>query len=334
MFHLLRGQYATALDLGEEMLALGQRDDHPVRLAEGHLYRGLVHMYLGNFERARELLGEAYRRYRRPERSDHIYEAQGDTGVGALAYHALVLWNLGHADESRSRSDLSLQRAARVGGPVTRAQAWGMRSILHLSRGEAADLGRWVERTRAHCVDHDLGYWRTISALLAGWLQGRAGALEAGTAQLEESLDAYVAAGNRLSLPHFHILLADLRLAAGDRNGALDLLAAGEEHIEETGERFSESELFRFRARALMTGDDPDADRATAAYERAVAVAREQNARLLELRAATRLAAHRLALGETPTDVLARIADLCDWFAPSPDLPDVVRARALVEAAG
>ncbi|MEA2380493.1 MAG: hypothetical protein QOH72_464 [Solirubrobacteraceae bacterium] len=333
MFHLLRGQYTTALDLGEEMLALGQRDDHPVRLAEGHLYRGLVHMYLGHFDRARELLGEAYRRYRRPERSDHIYEAQGDTGVGALAYHALVLWNLGHADESRSRSDLSLQRAARVGGPVTRAQAWGMRSILHLSRGEAADLGRWVERTRAHCVDHDLGYWRTVSALLAGWLQGRAGALAAGTAQLEESLDAYVAAGNRLSLPHFHILLADLRLAAGDRNGALDLLAAGEEHIEETGERFSESELFRFRARALMTGDDPDAQRATAAYERAVAVAREQNARLLELRAATRLAAHRLALGEMPTDVLARIADLCDWFAPSPDLPDVVRARALVEAA-
>jgi hypothetical protein len=82
-----------------------------------------------------------------------------------------------------------------------------------------------------------------------------------------------------------------------------------------------------------MTGDDPDAQRATAAYERAVAVAREQNARLLELRAATRLAAHRLALGEMPTDVLARIADLCDWFAPSPDLPDVVRARALVEAA-
>jgi class 3 adenylate cyclase/predicted ATPase len=332
MFHLLRGQYATAIELGEEMLALGERDEHPVRLAEGYLYRGLVHMYLGNFDRARELLGEAFRRYRRPARFDQIYEAQGDTGVGALAYHALVLWNLGHADESRSRSDLSLQRAVRVGGPVTRAQAWGMRSILHLSRAEPAELGRWVERTRAHSVDHDIGYWRTVSTLLGGWLQGRAGDLEGGTARLEESLDAYLAAGNRLSLPHFQILQADLRLAAGDRRGALDLLDAGEAHIEETGERFSESELFRFRARVLMAGDDPDPQGATAAYERAVRTAREQNARLLELRAATRLAAHQLQLGETPT-ALDRVAALCEWFAPAPELPDVARARALLASA-
>jgi class 3 adenylate cyclase/predicted ATPase len=329
MFHLLRGQYATALELGDEMLALGERGDHPVHLAEGHLYRGLVDMYLGRFNRARDHLGEAHRRSRRPDRSDHIYEAQGDTGVGALAYLALVLWNLGVADESRARSDLSLERAMRVGGPVTRAQAWGMRSILHLSRAEPVELGRWVERTRAHSIDHDIGYWRTVSTLLSGWLQGRAGQLAVGTALLEESLDAYVASGSRLSLPHFQILLADLRLAAGDRRGALDLLRAGEEHIEETGERFSESELFRFRGRALMAGDDPDPHGATAAYERAAAAAREQNARLLELRAVTRLAAHQRAIGEPPA-ALDRVAALCDWFASGPDLPDVVRACALV----
>ena len=46
MFQLLRGHYGTALELADEMLALGQRDDHPARLAEGHLYLGLVHMYL------------------------------------------------------------------------------------------------------------------------------------------------------------------------------------------------------------------------------------------------------------------------------------------------
>jgi predicted ATPase len=303
-----------------------------VLLAEGHLYRGLVHMYLGNFTGAREHLGKAYRRYRRPDRSDLIYEAQGDTSVGALAYHALVLWNLGHADESRSRSDLSIARAERVGGPVTRAQAWGMRSILHLSRGEAGEVGRWAERTMAHSADHDIGYWRTVSALLAAWLRGRAGDLEGGTAALEESLDAYLASGSRLSVPHFYILLADLRLAAGDRDAALGVLGAGEEHIAQTGERFSESELFRFKARALMSGDDTDPDGATAAYERAVGAAREQNARLLELRAATRLAAHQLSLGETPR-ALDRVAALCDWFAPAPELADVARARALLASA-
>jgi class 3 adenylate cyclase/predicted ATPase len=331
MFHLLRGQYGTALELADEMLALGERGDHPVRLAEGHLYRGLVHMYLASFDLAREHLDEAFTRYRRPDRSDHIYEAQGDAGVGALAYLALVLWNLGHAEESRERSDLSLQRAERVGGPVTRAQAWGMRSILHLSRAEPVELGHWVDKTRAHSADHDLGYWRTVSSMLSGWLQGRAGELELGTSRLEDSLDAYLGSGSRLSLPHFHILLADLRLAAGDQRRALDVLRAGEEYIEETGERFSESELHRFKGRVLMAGDSPDPHGAIAAYERAVGAAREQNAKLLELRAATRLAEHQRRIGEACT-ALEQVGSLCVWFTASSTVPDVVRARALVAA--
>jgi class 3 adenylate cyclase/tetratricopeptide (TPR) repeat protein len=329
MFYLLRGEYGTALELGDEMLALGARGGHPVRLAEGHLYRGLVDMYLGSFDSAREHLGEAYARYRPPAGANLIYEAQGDTGVGALAYLALVLWNQGRAAESSDRSDLSVDRAGRVGGPVTRAQAWGMRSILHLSRAEPVELDRWVRRTRAHSIDHDIGYWRTVSCLLGGWLQGRAGALERGTARVEESLAAYLASGSRLSLPHFQILLADLRLAAGDRHGALELLRAGEEHIAQTGERFSESELFRFKGRALMTGDCPDPHGAVVAYEHAVRVAREQNAKLLELRAAARLAAHQRKVGAPPA-ALDDVAALCEWFGPASDLPDVVRARELL----
>jgi class 3 adenylate cyclase/tetratricopeptide (TPR) repeat protein len=329
MFQLLRGRYGTALELADEMLALGERDDHPARLAEGHLYLGLVHMYLANFDLARENLDDAFARYQRPERSDYIYEAQGDTEVGALAYVALVLWNLGHAEAARERSDLSLERAERVGGPVTRAQAWGMRSFLHLSRSELPEFGQWVERTRVHSIDNDIGYWRAVSSLLAGWLRGRAGELELGTARVEQSLDAYLRSGSRLGLPHLYVLLADLRLSAGDRSGALDVLSAGEEYMAETGERFSASELFRFRGRALMAGDSPDPRGATAAYEAAIRAAREQNAKLLELRAATRLAEHQRAIGE-PCSAIDRVVTLCDWFGSSSELSDVARAHNLI----
>ncbi|HYZ28615.1 MAG TPA: adenylate/guanylate cyclase domain-containing protein [Thermoleophilaceae bacterium] len=329
MFHLLRGEYSTALDLADDMLALGQRDGRRKAFAEGHLHRGLAHMYLGNFDLAREHLEEAFVHYRAPDVSDHIYEAQGDTGVGALAYLALVLWNLGHARESLERSGLSLERAEHVGGPVTRAQAWGMRSILHLSRSEAVELAQWVQKTHAHSVDHDLGYWRTVSSLLAGWLQGRAGELELGMSRVQQCLDAYIASGSRLGLPHFHILLADLRRAAGDKPGALELLRAGEEYMEATGERFSESELFRFKGRLHMIGDDPDPDSATAALGRAIQAAQEQNAKLLELQAATRLAEHQRRIGE-PCTALERIATLCDWFEPNLQLQDIARARTLL----
>ncbi|HSZ05108.1 MAG TPA: adenylate/guanylate cyclase domain-containing protein [Solirubrobacteraceae bacterium] len=330
LFHLLRGEYGTALELADEMLALGEPDDHPVRMAEGYLYGGLVHMYLANFDLAREHLDEAFARYQRTDRSDQIYEAQGDTGVMALAYNAVVLWNLGDGERSRERSNLSLQLAERIGGPVTLAQAWGMRAILHLTtRTEPAELSHWAEKTRAHSADLNIGYWRAVSSLISGWLHGRAGELGTGATRVQESLDAYLHSGSRLSVPHFYILLADLRLAAGENARALDLLAEGEEYIAASGERFSESELYRFKGRALMAGRSPDPDGAAAAYERAIAAAHAQNAKLLELRAATHFAVHQQRIGETCT-VLEQLASLCGWFSQSSQLPDVVRARRLV----
>jgi class 3 adenylate cyclase/tetratricopeptide (TPR) repeat protein len=329
LFHLLRSEYGIARELADEMLALGQRSGDPALLAEGHLYCGFVHMYVADFDLAREQLEDAFTRYRRPERSDHIYEAQGDTGVMALAYGALVLWNLGHSDRSRERSDLSLELAERVGGPVTRAQAWGMRSILHLTRGESVELSYWVDKTLAVSVDSNIGYWRAVSSTLSAWQQGRSRDPEGGIAKLEESLEAYLRSGASLSLPHFCIYLADLRLATGDRSGALDALAIGEQHIEATSEGFAESEMFRFKGRVLMAGGAPDPAAATIAYERAVSSARAQNAKLLELRACTRLAVHQARIG-APRTALTDVAALCDWFTIASELPDVARARMLL----
>jgi len=329
LFHLIRAEYEPALALGAEMLTMGEHAGRPTWLAEGYMYRGLAHMYRGELESARAELEEAYQRHAPPERPDHIYAAQGDTGVAALAYVALVLFNQGHAQESSECSEESLKLADEVGGPVTLAQTWGMRAGLLLTRGELAQLGPWLDRAHAHCAERNIGYWRTVCSLWSAWLQGRSGQLELGIARLQEELVAYFAAGSRLAVPHFYILLADLRLAVGDRRRALDALRSAQEHVEATGERFSESDLHMFRGRALMSGAEPDATAATAAFERAVEVAREQNAALLELRAATYLASHQLQVREPPT-ALARVETLCRWFGPDSRIPDVLRARALV----
>ncbi len=329
LFHLLRAEYRTALDLATEMLALGLQGDQPARLADGHLYRGLVHMYLADFELARTHLEEAFARYERADGHDQIYEAQGDTGVGALAYLAPVLWNLGYDDESRARSDLSLELAEQVGGPVTRAQAWGMRSLMHLTRTEPVELLHWTEKTLTHSADRNIAYWRILSSLIWGWLQGRAGELDTGISHVRESLDAYLDSGSKLGLPLFSILLSDLWLAAGDQRRALDALDLGEEHIEATGERYSESELFQAKGRVLMASESPDPLGASAAYERAVIAAREQHAKLLELRAVTRLAAHQRRIGDICT-ALEDVESVYDWFGATSELPDVARARAIV----
>jgi class 3 adenylate cyclase len=257
-FHLLRAEYDKALAFADEMLALGLPGD-------GHLRRGMVQMYRGDFRAARDDLTVAADLADPPQPSG----PGGDAGVAALAYLAVVLWNLGEADEALARSERSLELAEHV-GPVARAQAWGMRSLLHLARGELAPFADWVERTRAFSAEHNVGYWRALSSLLGGWLEHDAGLLDA-------SLDAYQRSGARLGLSRFYILQADVRLRAGDRAGALAAVRAAERHVAETGERYAESELYRFKGQVLM---DPHA------LQRAVAVAREQGAVMLERRAA------------------------------------------------
>jgi predicted ATPase len=205
-----------------------------------------------------------------------------------------------------------------------------MRSILHLNRAEPTELSRWVEMSRAHSVEHKIGYWRIFSALVSGWLRGAGGELRSGSKQIEESVDEYTSSGCTLGLPLFYLLLADLRLAAEDQRGALEALHAGRTHIASTGEQFSECELFRFMGRTLMEGPEPDPEGATFAYENAVSSAREQEAKLLWLRAATHLTTHQRKIG-APATALEELTSLCDWFGAS-ELPDVARARALLAA--
>src|SRR5581483_7090284 len=268
-----------------------------------------------------------------PEPPDQIYEAQGDTGVGSRAYLAMVLWNLGEFAESMRISDEGIALADRVGGPVTRAQAWFMRSILHFARAEPVAFGQWIERTRAYSVEGNIGYWRTVAQLFDGWRIGRSGDLSAGLAQLEASLEEYVASGSRLSLAHFAVLLADLRLIAGDRLGALEALADGEEYLETSSERYSESDLYAFKGRVLMAGPAPDVGAATEAYERAVAAATGQAAPLLQLRALTQLLAQQHRIGE-PLSAGDALAAVCAGLNDGDGLPDLERARALLQMVG
>jgi class 3 adenylate cyclase/tetratricopeptide (TPR) repeat protein len=326
--HQVRAEYGTALLRAEEMLAFGARTERREVLAEGHLLRAMVRMYRGELEEARLDFERSIEEYHPPESADQVYEAQGDTGVMALGYLAPVLFNLGFDDEALARSGECLALAEQVGGPVTRAQAWGMRSLLHLMRKDA-EFAEWVERTRVHSVERNLPYWAHLSELNAGWLRGRSGDLDGGIAALESGIAEYLDTGARLGLASFRVLLADLLLQAGDRDRALAELAAGEAFITETGERFNEPVLFIAKGRTLLAGHAPDAAGAAVAYSAAIESAHRQGARLLELRAAGHLTEQQWTRGEPLTSIDA-LAELCAWFPADSALSDVRSARGVL----
>jgi class 3 adenylate cyclase/predicted ATPase len=329
MYHLLRADYHAALKLAQQMMRLGrQRGDRATRV-EAHLYLGLVYLFTAQFEIARSHLEDAIVLYERPDRPDQIYEALGDSGAGAMAYLATVLWTLGYDDESLERSDQSLRLAGEVATPMTNAQAWGMRAMLHLARKEPALTAQWVEKTVEFATDRSIPYWLNLSSLLDGWIRARVSRTREGLERFRDSLEAYLATGAKLGLPDFTLLLADLCRVNGDPAGGLDAIHQAEIHIEATGERYSESDLLRAKAELLLALEEPDVAAAEAALQRSIAVAKAQRARLPELRATAALAKLQFKLGDF-APVRDALEDVCAWFPSTSEIADVREVRALL----
>ena len=286
LYHLIRAQYPLARECGSEMLALGISPARAECVAEGHMSLGYASMYTGNLHDARAHMEEACARFIPPsDTSRRPSEMAVVTGVTAPAYLAVVLWNLGYIRQALARSDESLVLAERLGGSVTRAAAWGMRAGLLMSQGRMPEFGEWLQRSRIHAVERNIGYWTTVCSLWSAWAEARAGHVSVGTARLRERIDEYISSGGRLGLPHFQMLMADVRIAGGDGDAALEALEIGRAHMEAAGERYYEPDLHWFTARARMSKRAPDLEAAASSYETAAKTAARQHAKLLELRA-------------------------------------------------
>ena len=147
---------------------------------------------------------------------------------------------------------------------------------------------------------------------------------------MRRGLTAYRATSAELWVPYFLGLLADAQGKAGQPAEALVLLEEGLERVERTRERWYEAELCRFRGELLLSVPDPNRAEAEASFHRAIAVAREQDARMWELRAATSLARLWRDQGK-PVEARDLLAPVYGWFTEGFDTADLQEAKALLE---
>jgi predicted ATPase len=147
-------------------------------------------------------------------------------------------------------------------------------------------------------------------------------------ARLRESIDSFKASGARLRLPYYLGLLAQVCGQAGHTEDGLAAVDEGMAVSRVQNERWWDAELQRVRGELLLAGGAPS-DEAEAAYVRAMEIARTQQARALELRAATSLA--RLWHTQGRADDARRVLqNLYSCFTEGLDTPDLQAARSLL----
>jgi class 3 adenylate cyclase len=325
-FHFGRSEHKLALSLAEQIEKSAEaRNDVRTQL-RGRRANGLTRLHLGDLVAARALLDQC-----------HGLADPAHRGIGAglaedpyatmLAYLALTLAYLGYIDQSRLRLDEALSEARRLRHAQTLA------GVLLYANWIAwitcpLQMGRYAEELLAISIEHRFPFHLGFATALRGASFIALGQPSEGLRLSTEGLEALRATGTVISTPLVLMWLADAYALVGQPADGLNCLAEAARIIETTEERNSEAELYRSRGDLLnATGDQPAAERS---YHQALAVAKLQSAKLLELRASINLA--RLwCKQDRRGEARDLLAPIYGWFTEGFDTLDLKEAKVLLE---
>jgi class 3 adenylate cyclase/tetratricopeptide (TPR) repeat protein len=307
---VVRGELPQALEAIAGLPSAAQARGNQPALLNGIRGQAMILMFMGRIVEARDALERAVEAFSASEESDRMAAraAGQDAGVSMLVLMAWVLWILGQVDEAVLRMDAALERADTVQHAHTHAYAWYYAAVLHALRGEPVIAQGYAERCLAISEQHGFRQWLGLSRAIRGICMA---VLDISGSRLDDvvaELGEYQQAGYQLGITAQFVLLCPALLLQNEPEAALETIDQGLSVVSHNSERFFEAELYRLKARALLMRGAPDAE-AEALLDQALRTARSQQARSLELRAATDLAKLWMKQGKNAAahDVLSSI---------------------------
>jgi predicted ATPase len=251
-----------------------------------------------------------------------------DQGISALVFSAQNLWYLGHPDAALARAREPVALARGLGDPFSLAFALFMETVLHWNRRDIAATCACASEVVALSEMQRFPFWLGLGRILhatARVVAGNAGALP----EILDGMALVGETGNQLGASSILVLLAEAQRAAGQLAEAHGTVAIALAVAAQTGQPSVDSPLHRLDGDLLLaTGGS--ADEAAARYHRALAIAREQGSRSLELGAATSLARLWRDQGKR-AEARALLAPIYEWFTEGFDTGDLIEAKALLD---
>jgi predicted ATPase len=327
-FNFARSRLNTARELGETLLRLAKHD--PSLSIVAHYTLGVTTSFSGVLVDARQHLEEGIRRYTLNLRRAPLFQKSHDFGVGCRIYVGWVLWLLGYPDQSAARLHDGLMMAGELDHPFPLAfarawAAWG----AQMRRDVAAALEQ-ADAALALATEHGFPFWAALATTLRGWALAMRDKSEEGIALLSQGITAFRATGAEVTLPYQLTLLAEVSCLLGHIEEGFRLLDEAQEMCAQQEDRCFEAEIYRLRGVLLLQQSVAPKAEAEACLRRALEVARSQQAKSLELRAATSLAHlwHAQCKHSEARDLLSPVYG---WFTEGFDTVDLKAAKALLD---
>jgi predicted ATPase len=323
----VRGDPRKSLEVAEDALTFAERSSDPIVRGIAHWLSGNARWWLADLLGARRHLEEGLAFYDPARDCADAVRYGFDPGMSCAAFLGRVLWHLGFPDQGLVHAESAIATARAVAHPFSESWALSWAAALYQLRGEAELCRERAEAALAIATDQVIPFFGAHGMVLGGWALVKQGRTEEGLARLRAGIDAYRAIGAKIEELHWLAVLAEGCRETGRIEEGLSALREALGETEKTGIRCFEPELHRLEGELRLGLDD---ERSEACFDRAVAIARAQQAKSWELRAATSLA-RLLARQGRRKEANALLAPVYGWFTEGFDTADLKEAKGLLD---
>jgi predicted ATPase len=322
-----RGELTLMREMAEEFLRdIESQPDSP-EAGMAHRIYGMTCWFRGDFVEARAHLERILKIYDNERDRDFAFRFGQDMAVPAMCYLALSLWALGEVDRARQLMDEAVTHAVGTKHVPTVVYAYAHASLFEMVRHDGSRTLPQVQACLALAREHEMLLWIAVGTFLLAWARWQVGDkdFEVG---MRDGIELMRRQHLGVFMPLHAAAVAEAEAKAGRLAVGLATLDAELAAIEHSGQHWFDAEMHRSRGELLLQYAS-DVVGAETALVRAIEIARSQQTRTFELRAALALAKlyQVTGRGEVARELLGPSVS---GFIEGPELPEIAKANRLL----
>ncbi len=328
VFHYMRGEMNKAREFAKQFLDLAERQQDPALLVGSYHALGQTLFFLGDLIAARSTVEQGIALFD-PAQHRLPNWPGGQPGEQCYLYDAFALWMLGYPDQAMRRSEEALAMAEELANPANLINTLAFVATVHVLRREP-----WAARQRAAATMEMSAEQRNptflgFGTIFHGWSVAQ-DQIEDGIAEIDQGIATFRATGARTWIPYFLGLQAETYARAKRIDDGLASVAEALTLADKTEQHCWQVELNRIKGELLLTVSSNNHAEAESCFFQALDIARRQQAKSWELRAATSLSGLWRNQGKRK-EAHELLAPIYDWFTEGFDTGDLKDARALLD---
>jgi predicted ATPase len=250
--------------------------------------------------------------------------------VSILSFRSLGRWLLGYPDSALADADQGLSDAREIGQAATLMYVLTIGRLAHIYCGSCSGAKIHSDEVVALADEKGAVFWKAFGIMNQGWLAAVTGKASEAVGMLSSGINAWRSTGSTVWMPLYLLHLARTYSELGQLDDAWRSIGEAMTAVETTKERWCMAEVHRTAGEIVLTSPEPDAVKAEAYFERALAMAHRQQAKSWELRASMSLARLWRNQGKV-RQARELLAPVYGWFTEGFDTRDLKEAKALLE---